>query len=345
MTAPARTTWRAKPCGWRDRERVVALGEEHGPAGPLLLDVLEELAKEQRGDGRVRTGLRSLARAAFLPRGAAGADQARDVLRFAERVGALDDLAITDDDDMTVTCRVSGFAADQGRGYEAVRKGQQRAANDGDDRDAVPVGPDESRQDGTTTPAGPDARDNDPSCPDERDGVPVCPPTGQDRTGTSSLRSEDASAQARTAAAATAKTATSGKDRLPDDLPDRLHLVAVDLHERLGRLAAAKKGADPPTAARVGELVRDFPDHNHAQVAGSFADYWLHGKGKNTVRKDLVKTYRTWVSKELPQPAAALGAAAGHLSVVPGGGAPPDRDRAGDFLSKLNGRPRAGGGR
>jgi hypothetical protein len=56
---------------------------------------------------------------------------------------------------MTVTCRVSGFVEDQGRGYEAVRKAQQRAE---------------------TTPNGPGPR------PNARDSVPECPPTGQDRT-------------------------------------------------------------------------------------------------------------------------------------------------------------------
>lgn len=158
---PSRTTWRAKPCGWRDRERVVALGEEFGPAGPLILDVLEELAKEQRHDGQVRTGLRSLARAAFLPRGSDGVEVARRVLTFGETVGALDDLEIAADADMTVTVRVSGFAADQGKGYEAVRKGRQRSTEPGH---------------------SPENGDNDASCPENWDGVPECPPTGQDRT-------------------------------------------------------------------------------------------------------------------------------------------------------------------
>lgn len=161
-----RITWRAKPCGWRDRERVVALGDEFGPAGPLLLDALEELAKEQRADGEVRTGLRALARAAFLPRGGEGVQLARDVLAFAVRVGALDDLSVGGEDDMTVTCRVSGFAEDQGKGYESVRKGQQRASDDARD----------------DLGHRPDARDNTSSCPGSGDTVPFCPPTGQDRT-------------------------------------------------------------------------------------------------------------------------------------------------------------------
>lgn len=161
----SRTTWRAKPCGWRDRERVVALGEEFGPAGPLVLDVLEELAKEQRDGGNVRTGLRSLARSAFLQRGTEGIQTARSILTFAAHVGALDDLEIGDDADMTVIVRVSGFAADQGKGYEAVRKGWQR---DQIDRD----GPGHSPENG----------DKPGSCPEDGDSVPVCPPTGQDRT-------------------------------------------------------------------------------------------------------------------------------------------------------------------
>ena len=86
--AGERTTWRAKPCGWRDRERVVALGDEFGSAGPLVLDVLEEFAKEQRDGDRVRTGLRALVRGAFLQRGSEGIEQAGEIVRFAGRVGA-----------------------------------------------------------------------------------------------------------------------------------------------------------------------------------------------------------------------------------------------------------------
>jgi hypothetical protein len=170
----SRTTWRAKPCGWRGRERVVALGEEHGPAGPLVLDVLEELAKEQRAGGRVRTGLRSLTREAFLERGAAGFAQAREILAFAESVGALDELEVSDDVAMTVTCRVSGFEQDQGAGHESVRKAQQRAK-----QDTVPA--EASQED--IVPDRPAQRDNAQDCPAGGDTVPTCPPTGQERTG------------------------------------------------------------------------------------------------------------------------------------------------------------------
>src|SRR5690606_30922224 len=125
-----------------------------------VLDLLEELAKEQRADaGQVRAGLRSIARDSFLPRGSEGVEQARRILLFAADVKALDDLEISGDADMTVTCRVSGFAEDQGRGYESVRKGMQR------DRQAETD------------------RDEQAPCPDERDSVPSGPPTGQDRTG------------------------------------------------------------------------------------------------------------------------------------------------------------------
>ena len=181
--AGERTTWRAKPCGWRDRERVVALGDEFGSAGPLVLDVLEEFAKEQRDGDRVRTGLRALARAAFLPRGTEGIEQAREILRFAGRVGALDELAIGEDDAMTVTCRVSGFAADQGRGLESVRKAQKRAAG----TDGVPGCPDLSHRNGTTDDLVPSQSDNEAPCPIAADGVPGCPTTEQNRTGQKEL--------------------------------------------------------------------------------------------------------------------------------------------------------------
>lgn len=104
----------------------------------------------------------------------------RAILTFAATVGALDDLVIADDADMTVTCRVSGFVTDQGKGYESVRKARQRAV-----ADEPPV---ELEED----PA-PAQGDDVPNAGTDRDTVPKCPPTGQDRTEqTSSLRSEDA---------------------------------------------------------------------------------------------------------------------------------------------------------
>jgi hypothetical protein len=253
-----RTTWRAKPCGWRDRERVVALGEEFGPAGPLILDLLEELAKEQRANGAVRTGLRSLARGAFLPRGTDGAQLARSILEFAETIHALDDLAIADDADMTVTCRVSGFAADQGKGYEAVRKGQQRAAGH------IETPPD-------NVPGSPDARDNGAACPDGGDTVPVSPPTGQDRTG------EEPPPVA--ASGDLPVSIDKARDRLKAEVVDRVWTAYVDTRLAvLGNRAAPKR-----TDARsqlIARRLREWPEDEVVAAVKGWR-HFPHNRGEN----------------------------------------------------------------
>lgn len=157
-----KTYWWAKDAAWIDREHVVELGEEHGPAGPLVLDVLCGQAKLENDGGSVMTGFRSLARKAFLP---GGSDEARRIVEHAARIGALDDLEL-DDDGRRFTARISGWQADQGRGYESVRKAQQRAQKPPQD---------------PSDPTGTD-RDTVPENGTPSRSVPKCPPTGQDRT-------------------------------------------------------------------------------------------------------------------------------------------------------------------
>lgn len=80
-------------------------------------------------------------------------------------------------------------------------------------------------------------------------------------------------------------------DALPADLPAALTATATATHNRLTRVAAAKK-AKPPTLAATGRVVADFPDHDHQRLAGEFEHYWVHGAGAKVVRKDIVLTYR-----------------------------------------------------
>jgi len=115
-----KTYWWAKDAAWLDREGVVELGEEFGPAGPLVLDALCGMAKLENDAGHVLTGWRALARKAFVT-----PDDARAVVRHAFQIGALDDLD-EHADGRRFRCRVSGWQSDQSRGYEAVKKQLQR---------------------------------------------------------------------------------------------------------------------------------------------------------------------------------------------------------------------------
>lgn len=116
-----RTTWWAKDAAWHRRELVVELGEEFGPAGPNVLDVLSAWAQEQRAGGLVRGGFRTLAREAFVT-----VSDAESIVSRSVAIGALDDLA-RDDDGRRFTCRVSGWRADADRGRAAIRMADMRA--------------------------------------------------------------------------------------------------------------------------------------------------------------------------------------------------------------------------
>lgn len=147
-----KTYWWAKDAAWLDREAVVELGVQFGPGGPLVLDALCGMAKLENDAGRVFTGLLSLARKTFTE-----PDLVHSVVVAAAALGALDDLEF-DEDGRRFRCRISGWQADQGRGYESVRKSMQRASAGNPAPDAVPSTGTLSRS------------------------VPKCPPTGQDRT-------------------------------------------------------------------------------------------------------------------------------------------------------------------
>lgn len=290
-----RTSWWAKDAAWHRRELQVELGEEHGPAGPMVLDVLSSWAQEQRAGGQVRGGFRILAREAFIQ-----PDLAKAVVEDAARIGALDDLEV-DEDGRRFTCRVSGFRADQQRGRAAWRKEAQR------ERDA------DEAEDGTD---GANGASEDRALPEDhgdavtdRDtsrAVTERPPP--DQTRPSSLRSERAGAR---------------DDQWPERLAPELHPAAERVHQRLAELATHKK-TEAPCRRRVGEIVADYPEHDHVRVVGDVVDYWRYGKGARTRRTDWARVYRDRCSR-VP---------AGGATVVPlrAGTGPTPLARASDAL-------------
>lgn len=142
-----RTSWWARDAATHDRELVVESGEEFGPPGPYLLTVLGDLAQQQRSEGTVKTGFRSLSRKVFCT-----PDEARAVVEHAARIGALDELVI-DEDGRRFVCRVSGWQADQERGREALKKATYRAGRDSSTEEG-----DMSPDNGTSPPDVPPAQ-------------------------------------------------------------------------------------------------------------------------------------------------------------------------------------------
>lgn len=160
-----RTSWWPCDASEHDRELVVELGDEFGPAAHAVTRVLKDLAQQQRDGGQVRTGFRVVAAKCHLAVGSDAASAralARAIVERAGAIGWADDLVI-DDDGRRFTCRVSGWDADQARGREAIKKANQRAA-------APPKG--HVPGDGDTPPGPPD------SSPPEGTGAAVVPPQG-----------------------------------------------------------------------------------------------------------------------------------------------------------------------
>lgn len=134
----------------------------------------------------------------------------------------------------------------------------------------------------------------------------VTPPEvegGKEEEGTTSLRSVDARRRA--------AEPDDHEDELPGDLPAPLRPVAEHVHQRLAQLAKAR-GVAAPSLARVGTYVRDFPDHDHRQVAADVVDYWQHGAGAKTVRKDFGRVYLDRLKHTVARPS--------HLRAVDAGG-------------------------
>lgn len=116
-----RTSWWSKDAAYYTRERVVELGEEFGPAGPIVLDWLCCEAKAQNDGGRLLTGFRALSRGAFLN----DLDLARRIVQHAAEIGALDDLELHPDG-RRFTCRVSGWRHDQQAAQAGARQARKR---------------------------------------------------------------------------------------------------------------------------------------------------------------------------------------------------------------------------
>jgi hypothetical protein len=152
--SPGRTSWWPCDAAEHARELTVELGQEFGAAGPLMLRVLKDLAQQQRDEGQVRTGFRSLARDLYD----VDAAKTREILEYAASIGAIDDLNI-DEDGRRFTCRVSGWVADQARGRAAIKKAGQREDGKGTDESPVPSEGDKSPNTGTVSPVVPPTRD------------------------------------------------------------------------------------------------------------------------------------------------------------------------------------------
>lgn len=115
-----RTSWWSKDAAWHRRELQVEIGDQFGAEGLVVLDVLSSWAQEQKATGDVKGGFRSLSRETFV-----SSTRAREIMEFAEQIGALDELEV-DADGRRFQCRVSGFRADQERGRAAVRQAAKR---------------------------------------------------------------------------------------------------------------------------------------------------------------------------------------------------------------------------
>ena len=157
-----RTIWRARDTHWREREWIVILGEEFGAAGPAVIDYLEDQAKLQNDGGRVKTGPRAIARGSFVDVVTVG-----HVLSRSVTLGLLDEF---EDRDGRFTCRVTWFAADQGKAMAANRKAKQRASTPVEPDDPSPLSRSVPESHGESRP------------------VTECPTTGQDRTDTSATQ-------------------------------------------------------------------------------------------------------------------------------------------------------------
>ena len=131
-----RTAWFPKDAAWHRRGRVVELGQDHGPAGPLVADWLMCEARSQNpprtGDGSLKAGYAAVAHGCFLE----SVDQARRIVASCVEVGLLDDFG--DLDGRTFEARISGWDADVNQPLEATRKAKARAAAEaGTDVDSV----------------------------------------------------------------------------------------------------------------------------------------------------------------------------------------------------------------
>lgn len=272
VVTSGRTTWLPRDAATHDRELIVELGEEFGPAGPYALTVLADLAQQQRDGGRVRAGFRSLARKTF-----ADVATVRLVIERAGEIGALDDLEV-DEDGRRFKCRISGWKADQDRAKAAWKKAQQRAADKrGQEGDMSPYRP------------GPSA------------DVPL---TDQTRPGETAVVGQppslDAAVEEPQTVVASGKQGTARKrvdqDAWPENLPAALTGTAELIFDRLTAIHDACGSEHPPTRRGAGLAAEHFPDRDHAQALNDLEHWITAGAGRRRRVKDWAATYRKFAS-------------------------------------------------
>lgn len=96
-------------------------------------------------------------------------------------------------------------------------------------------------------------------------------------------------------------------DDWPAGLPAELIPAAEVVAERLTSLGEQKRSTKPVTRQRVGSLVADFPDHDHAAETGKALDWWLHGRGERKKLADPTSAYRNWCANALPPAQGFMG--------------------------------------
>lgn len=105
-------------------------------------------------------------------------------------------------------------------------------------------------------------------------------------------------------------------DELPDELPERLHAVAREVHARLLRLHERKPRSIRPPLAAVGRVLMSLPDRDHVTVADDVEHYWTFGAGQNKSMRDVVATYRNRLATAPVVAATANGAAPSSIDDI-----------------------------
>ena len=113
-----RTVWLAKDADWHLREWLVDLGVEFGSPGPLIIDWLECAAKRQNNSGRVKAGVKALARGVYCD-----VVTVRDVLSRSVTLGLLTDF---EEAGGLFKCVISWWQADQEKALHADRQQRYR---------------------------------------------------------------------------------------------------------------------------------------------------------------------------------------------------------------------------
>lgn len=121
--------WYPRDTGWRDRDRVAEIVDEHGPVGYAVLDQLTAMAKREggkRANGTVKSGATSLAVALRVSVVTGGdrrraAELVQAVIDHAVEIGWLEDYEAGT---RTFTGRIAEFADDQARVKQRLRQAE-----------------------------------------------------------------------------------------------------------------------------------------------------------------------------------------------------------------------------